>query len=126
MSKNANVTVADAVAQAAEEKLVTVPQQNTDSTTEEKNVTADEKKTDETPELKVVDGEKKTLGQRLDAGIAKLRENRKTVLIAGASITAAAVAFAKFARKQVEEVIVETTVVTTEATDENTDGESAA
>lgn len=120
MSKTTtNVTVADAVAQAAEEKLVnTVPQQS-DNTKENENVSENTG----APTLEVVDGEdKKTLGQRLDAGIEKLKKHRKVVLGVGASLSVAAIAFAKFAKKQVDEVIIETTVVTTE-TESNTEND---
>lgn len=103
MANNAknNVTAADVVAQAAEEKLVekTVPAQSekTESVTEEVTVTTTET---ESPELTVLEGGKKTFKERLTALAKKVEENKKLVVAVGVAAAAATVAIAKIAAKK--------------------------
>jgi coenzyme F420-reducing hydrogenase gamma subunit len=102
-AKNTNVTPADVVAKATEEKLITtVPAQ-----AEEVDVDARtcESQVDESPELTVIEGGKKSLKERLAVVTEKLKENKKVLITVGAAAGVAALAFAKYAKKKAEEAL---------------------
>lgn len=112
MSKNQNITPADLAAKAAAEGVV-IPTQPDEKVpaevTEEQNTDA-----------KVVneDGEstKKSLKDRLGSVTAKLKANKKNLALVGAAAAVATVAFLKYAKKKVEDEILE--VVEVEPIDE--------
>jgi hypothetical protein len=95
---NAAVDKLIAEANLIENAKKTVPAQG------EKNNTSDGS---QKPELTVIEGEKKSFKERLTSVTEKLKENKKTVMAVGAAVGIVALTFAKYAKKQAEEALVE-------------------
>lgn len=110
---NTGATPKDVADKALAEKLVVPAQGNVEITDDGVTVTTSEPKTDGSVDSGSGEKTKKSYKDRLAGVTAKLKENKKTLVMVGATIAVATLAFAKYAKKQAEQAL-------TEASDEET------